>query len=159
MNSRGTLLGNGFVPNLVRLVFLLVILAFFFGSMISLWGTSYQWLAIVIGAFLLGTVVSLLFFRWKTIAFFTLGFLISNFTGAYIAHQQGDVSEARAAYVGVAGRDPAYAALFPDPLNAKAATAFQTGRTLMAANASSHAWIPKNMIPRPFTIWRRQTWT
>ena len=118
MNSRGTLLGNGFVPNLVRLVFLLVILAFFFGSMISLWGTSYQWLAIVIAAFLLGTVVSLLFFRWKTISFFTLGFLISNFTGAYIAHQQGGVSEARAAYVGVAGRDPAYAALFPDPLNA-----------------------------------------
>ncbi|MCZ4296878.1 hypothetical protein [Henriciella marina] len=118
MNSRGTLLGTGFVPNLVRLLFLLVILAFFFGSIISLWGTSYQWLAVVIGAFLLGTIVSLLFFRWKAIAFFTLGFLITNFTGAYIAHQQGDVSEARAAYVGVAGRDPAYAVLFPDPLNA-----------------------------------------
>ncbi|RIJ24219.1 hypothetical protein D1224_08250 [Henriciella barbarensis] len=118
MGSRGTHLGNGFVPNLVRLLFLLVILAFFFGSMISLWGTSYQWLAIVIAAFLLGTIISLLFFRWKVIAFFTLGFLITNFTGAYIAHQQGDGSEARAAYVGVAGRDPAYAVLFPGPLNA-----------------------------------------
>ena len=118
MSSRGTLLGNGFVPNLVRLLFLLVILAFFFGSIISLWGTSFQWLALIIGAFLIGSIVSLLFFRWKATAFFTLGFLITNITGVYIASQQGDVSQARAAYVGVAGSDPAYAVLFPDPLNA-----------------------------------------
>jgi hypothetical protein len=106
------------MPNLVRLIFLGLVLAFFFGSMISLWGTEYQWLAVVIGAFLLASIVSLFFFRWKTIAFFTLGFLISNFSGAYIASQQLDIREARSAYVSVAGRTPAYAVLFPDALQA-----------------------------------------
>lgn len=117
MSSRGTFLGDGFGPNLVRLAFLLVLLAFFLGPMRALYGTAYQWLSLVIGAFLALSVIAL-FVGWKAFAFCATGFLATNLAGAFIMSQQAETRAARAAYVDSAGRDAAYTVLFPDALQA-----------------------------------------
>jgi len=132
MSSRGMILGNGFVPNLVRLTFLLLALAFFFGPMRGLFETEYQWLSYVIGGLLAASLISLLFFNTRITTILFVGFLATNLGGFYIMHTIANTVAARQAYVGVAGRDLAYKALYPDELQIWLAQ-FQAG----SANANS----------------------
>ena len=119
MSANNTLLGNGFIPNLVRLSFLLVVVGFFFGPMFGLWETEYQWLSLVIGGFLVAFVVSV-FVSWRIALLFVLGFLVANFVGFQILGATQQTIAARQAYVaaavGAGGQLPAYAALMPTEL-------------------------------------------
>jgi len=132
MSSHNTLLGSGFVPNLVRLAFLIVVLGFFFGPMRGLFGTDYQWLSYLIGGLLISSIISMLFLHWKITTSLFLGFLAANLAGFYIMSTIANTTNAREAYVGVAGGDAAYKALFPEALQAWL-TEFQAG----SANANS----------------------
>ena len=120
MSSNTTLLGNGFVPNLLRLTFFIVGVMFFFGPMQQLMGTEYQWLSFLIGGLLAASVISVLFFKWKVSLPMVLAFLAANLAGFSVMGGNTHLIGARQAYVEAAvndiGQEAAYIKLMPNEL-------------------------------------------
>ena len=120
MSSNTTLLGNGFVPNLVRLSFFIVGVMFFFGPMQQLMGTEYQWLSFLIGGLLAASVISVIFFKWKVSLPIVLAFLAANLSGLSILNGDSQLIAARQVYVEAAvndiGQEAAYIKLMPNEL-------------------------------------------
>ena len=105
MSSNTTLLGNGFVPNLIRLSFLIVGVIFLFGPMRQLFSTQYQWLSYLIGGLLAASVFSVVFLKWKTSLLTIIAFLTANLSGFFLLNSQSQIIAARQAYVEAAVTD------------------------------------------------------
>lgn len=132
MSAKRSTLGNGFVPNLVRLSFLMIAVWFLFGPMTALFDSKYQWLSFLIGGLLVASLITAVFFRWKISLPTVLAFLAANIFGWTIVSSHNQAIETRAAYVTAAVSAEALEDLFPQPIRDWLDT-FETGHVGFAA--------------------------